>query len=119
MGYYDTEERFGVLSDVSVVAEGWKWPARRLLCKTVRIKSWKHLQEMVEDWAGGEVRNLHIDIEYWSTVPQELAKAVFGLLEKVPNLRQLRLDRIPFTSFDPPTQHRCRRLYSFPISPIS
>ena len=86
--FYERAERNRMLSNMSVVAESWKGPARRLLFRNVRIRSWEHLQEKVEDWAGGEVRRLDIDFQQrWSTDPQEVAKAVFELLKKVPNLR--------------------------------
>ena len=66
----------------------------------VSIKSWKHLQEKVEDWAGDGVRRLDIDFQDCSTDQQRVAKALFGVLEKVPNLRQLRLNNLSFTSFN-------------------
>ena len=89
---------------MSVVAEGWKWPARRLLFRTVRIRinirSWERLQEKVEDWAGVEIRTLDIYFGDCSADQQKAAKAVFELLKKVPNLRQLRFEDLPFTSFN-------------------
>ena len=97
----DVTEITTTLSNVSLVAEAWKSPARRLLFKTVRIGSWEHLQEKVEDWAGGEVMTLYIYFGTWSADRHEAARAVFELLKKVPNLRQLHLGILPFSSFNP------------------
>ena len=99
--YADRKGCKPILSNMSVVTEGWKGPARRLLFRNVRIRSWEHLQEKVEDWAGGEASGLELEFWNWTANQYEVAKAVPQLLQKVPNLRQLRLDRLPFTSFSP------------------
>ena len=52
--------RLGDLSNMSVVAEGWLKPARRLLFSKVIIEEWEHLQETVDDEAGIQVRELEI-----------------------------------------------------------
>ena len=90
------------LSNISVVAEGWMRPARRLLCRTVRILGWSHLQEEVEEGLGKQVRDLEVNGDHWHAVTsQEAADAVFKLLKRLPSLRRLRLDSIPCRSSNP------------------
>ena len=96
----DRRDRYRNLSNMSVVAEGWLKPARRLLLRTVRIREWSHLQEEVEEGMGEYVRELDIR-EVHGAKMQEVARAIFRLLKRLPNLRRLRLDSIPLDSFDP------------------
>ena len=53
-------ERYGNLNNLSVVAEGWTTPARRLLFRKVQIEEWAHLQEEVGEGLGELVRELDI-----------------------------------------------------------
>ena len=98
----DRMERFSILSHMSVVAEGWTRPARRLLFRTVMIQGWSHLQREVEEGMGVYVRELEIRGYALSGTmsPQEVASAVFKLLKQVPNLRRLRLCCPSFDRFD-------------------
>ena len=98
----DRMQRDHSLSNVSVVAEGWLKPARRLLARRVRILGWTHLQEEVEEGLGKQLRDLDIQGYYREAVTsQEAADAVFRLLKRLPNLRRLRLAGIPCDSFNP------------------
>ena len=100
----DRAERIRTLSNLSVVAEGWNWPARRLLFRTVRIRGLEHIMEHLEERAGLEIRSLLLNLSQpnWSTLTrQETVGPIFKLLKKTPNLRQLRLSDLPFTSFNP------------------
>ena len=117
--HQDAREGDRVLSKMSVVAEGWKGPARRLLFRKMRIRSWKHLQKTVKDWAGGEVMSLDLDTQRWPKDLQAAASAVFALLKKVPNYDSSVF--APFHSLPSilPNRRPCRLLYSFPISSIS
>ena len=100
--YTNQVGRWGVFSNMSVVAEGWTRSARRLLLRTVRIEEWSHLQEEVEKGMGEYVRELEICGGGWyGVMPQEVASAVFKLLKRLPNLRRLSLDALQFNSFDP------------------
>ena len=96
----DQQDRHSNLNNMSVVAEGWTRAARRLLFRTVRIREWSHLQEEVEEGMGEYVRELDIR-EVHGAKMQEVARAIFRLLKRLPNLRRLRLDSIPLDSFDP------------------
>ena len=97
----DRQERYSNLSNMSMVAEGWSRPARRLLFRSVRIWRWSHLQEEVEEGLGKLVRDLEIAQDYRDRVPSlEPASAVFKLLKRLPNLRRLRLVALPFDSFN-------------------
>ena len=58
----DRVERDKNLSSMSAVAEGWLRPSRRLLCASVQVRSWAHLQERVPEWARELVRELGIDV---------------------------------------------------------
>ena len=98
----DRAERVSNLSNMSVIAEGWTRPARRLLFRRVTIWSWSHVQEEVEEGLGKHVRDLDINGEYWHAVTsREAAGAVFRLLKQLPNPRRLRLVDLRFDSFDP------------------
>lgn len=96
----DRHERDRHLSNMSVVAEGWKRPARTLLFRTVRVKDPVHLQEKADEWAREEVRELEVNYTQWY-VPEsaEIATATFDLLKQVPKLRRIRLINPPFASF--------------------
>ena len=99
--YHDRLDRDQNLSNVSVVAEGWTRPARRLLFREVKIENRAHLQEEVEEGMGQYVRGLEIRGSGWNGMTSlEAASAVFKLLKQVPNLRRLRLVAPPFDSFD-------------------
>ena len=88
------------LSNMSVIADGWTMPARRLLFRKVAIWSWSHLQEEVEEGLGKLVRDFKIHGVYWDAVSSlEVAGAVFKLLKQLPNLRRLRLVAPHFDSF--------------------
>ena len=56
----DRNERTRILSKMSVIAEGWKGPARRRLCRTVWIVRWNQLAEGVPEWARGGPQNARI-----------------------------------------------------------
>ena len=93
-------ERYSNLSNMSVIAEGWMKPARRLLFRTVKVETWEHLQEEVGEWAGKQVRELEIRTYGWPIVEAwEVASAVFKLLKRLPDLRRLRLFEMPFERF--------------------
>ena len=90
--YADQFGRSGVLSGMSVVAEGWSRPARRLLFRTVKVAGWKHLQERPADWVGKQVRRLEInDSGMYGVECGKLVRAIVELLKKLPNLRHLSL----------------------------
>ena len=57
----DRWERSEILSDISVIAEGWTRPARRLLVKSVKVWTWPQLEETVPGWAGKWVRELALN----------------------------------------------------------
>ena len=98
----DRMERYRNLSYISVVAEGWTRPARRLLFRTVTIREWSHLQEEVREGLGELVRDLEICGSGWHGMTSlEAASAVFRLLKQLPNLRRLRLQSLRFDCFDP------------------
>ena len=89
------------LSNMSVIAEGWKGPARRRLCRTVRIVRWDQLAEGVPEWARGGLWNAYIqDISWEEAQPHEAASALFKFFQHAPNLRVLKLSYPPFQSFD-------------------
>lgn len=97
----DSSERSRTLSAMSVIAEGWTGPARRLLCRTVFIGDWDELVKGVPEWARG-VKNLTVDYSQFIVVnPAHGAIALFQLLESVPNLQRLHLSVLPFRSFSP------------------
>ena len=89
------------LNDLSVVAEGWKSPARRWLFRNVKIQSWEHLSKSIPEWAGHWVAELELDFSSGSWPdPQRVATAVFDLLKKLSNVRYLELCASPFSSFN-------------------
>ena len=111
----DRDERNINLNNVSVVAEGWTRPARRLLFRSVKIWSWSHMQEVVEEGVGKQVRVLEIRGAGWKVVTsQEPADAVSKLLKQLPNLRRLRLIDPPFTSFSPIESHKMQSTILLP-----
>ena len=98
-------ERDRNLSNMSVVAEEWTRPARRLLFRTVRVRRWAKLKEPVDDWVGQQVQSLRIgESELYGVESGEFGRAVVELLKKLPNLRQLSLvkdyGRPPFDHID-------------------
>ena len=98
-------ERAKVLSIMSVVAEGWTEPARRLLFRTVRVETWANLKEPVGHGVGKQVRRLEIGNSGLDGVESgEIGRAIVELLKKLPNLRQLSLvkdyGRPPFDHID-------------------
>ena len=97
----DGTERTGNLSNMSVIAEGWKGPARRRLCRTVRIVRWEQLAEGVPEWARGGLQTANIQHTSWEEVqPHKAANALFKFFQHAPNLRVLKLSYPPFQSFD-------------------
>ena len=96
-------ERAKVLSIMSVVAEGWTEPARRLLIRTVRVETWAKLKAPVGHGVGKQVRRLEIGNSGLDGVESgEIGRAIVELLKKLPNLRQLSLvgDYGPFDYTD-------------------
>ena len=105
----DRIERERTLSMMSVVAEGWKGPARRLLCRTVCVWSWNQLAEGVPEWARGGLQNSQIDGDGWEVrQSEETAGALFHFLRSAPSLRLLRIYHLPFASFNPADSMRMR-----------
>ena len=98
-GDTDRLGRSGNLSHMSVVAEGWTRPARRLLFRTVKVAGWKDLQEPVGDWVGQQVRRLEIALDELDGVESgEIGRTIVVLLKKLPNLRHLSLIGYPGSS---------------------
>lgn len=97
-------ERDDTLSNMSVIAEGWKGPARRILFRSRIIQSWADLTSEVGVWAGEEVRTMVFNVsgldEMEDMEERTLANAVFKMIKNLPNLRTLRIQQIPFNSFD-------------------
>ena len=88
----DSIERHRNLSNMSVIAEGWKGPARRRLCRTVRIVRWEQLAEGVPEWARGGLQTANIQHTSWEEVqPHKAANALFKFFQHAPNLRILKL----------------------------
>ena len=105
----DGIERTSNLSNMSVIAEGWKGPARRLLCRTVCVWSWDRLAKGVPEWARGGLQNAQIDGDGWEVRrSEETAGALFHFLRGAPSLRLLRIDHLPFASFNPADSMRMR-----------
>ena len=112
----DRIERGSNLSNMSVIAKGWKGPARRLLCRTVRIDRWDQMAEGVPEWARGGLQNVGINDYIWATVQtQEAASATFRFLTNAPNLRVLRLSALPFTSFSSSESTSLRTTHFLPL----
>ena len=89
------------LSNMSVIAEGWRGPARRLLCRTVCVWRWEQLAEGVPEWARGGLQNASIQHSSWrGAQSHDAASAFFKFFQHAPNLRLLHLDCPPFHSFD-------------------
>ena len=82
---------------MSMVSGRWKESARRLLFRKIRIRSWKHLLEDVDGWAGQQTRYLTLSGSVAGS--HEVSNAVVKVLKKMPNLQHLQLDGIPFLSF--------------------
>ena len=100
VSHQDLVERKRDLSNMSVVAEGWLNPARRLLATKVSIWSWRHLQEEVGEYLGQQVRDFEICGSGYRMTSLEAADAVFRLLKQLPNLRRLRLVALPLEAFN-------------------
>ena len=99
--WYGRVKRDRFLSRISIVADGWTGPARRLLCRTVEIRRWEQLTRGVPEWARRGVRNLRVDTDCWrSKSPESAANALFGAIKNTPNLRQLALTDPGFTSLN-------------------
>ena len=97
----DRAKRSSNLSNMSVIAEGWKGPARRRLCRTVRFVRWDQLAEGVPEWARGGLQTANIQHTSWEEVqPHKAANALFKFFQHAPNLRVLKLSYPPFQSFD-------------------
>ena len=113
----DLMERTSNLSNMSVIAEGWREPARRLLCRTVRIVRWEQLAEGVSEWARGGLQNMAIVGHLWDRAQtQEAASATFRILKTAPNLRLLHLSNLPFHSFSSTESISLRTTHSLPFS---
>ena len=103
-------------SNMSVIAEGWKGPARRLLCRTVRIESWDQLAEGVPEWARGGLQNARIQAISWEEAqPHKAASALFKFFQHAPNLRVLRLTYPPVRSFDAGDSTLMRTTHFLPL----
>ena len=101
---------------MSVIAEGWKGPARRLLCRTVVVKKWDRLAKGVPEWAKQGLQNVSIDSACWSgSQLQEAADALFKFLMRALNLRLLRLDSLPFHSFGADSSALLRTTHLLPF----
>ena len=109
-------ERTSNLSNMSVVAEGWQGPARRLLCRTVRIARGDQLAEGVPEWARGGLRNVAMTSGCWrSPQTQETAGATSRFLKHAPNLRLLHLYDPPFHSFSASDSAAMRTTHLLPL----
>ena len=100
---------------MSIVAEGWKAPARRLLCATMIIDDWDRLAHGVAEWARGGLRELRIDDNCWRMqVPHAAARSFFDFFRNAPNLRLLVIHFPPFGAFDEDTSLLMRTTSFFP-----
>ena len=109
-------ERSNNLSNMSVVAEGWKGPARRLLCRTVVVSRRDELAEGVPEWARGGLQNVAIVGHLWDRAQtQEAASATFRILQTAPNLRLLHLSNLPFHSFSSTESTSLRKTHFLPL----
>lgn len=106
----DEIKRDKILSGISIVAQRWKEPARRLLFRNIRIFNWNHLPMPASEWARTAVRTLRIDGETfdWSEDPVVCSKAFFNLVVQFKNLQSLYFSGFPFYRFTPQLSARMR-----------
>ena len=111
-------ERTGNLDNMSVIAEKWTGPARRLLFRNRRVKSWADGTSEVGGIAGGYVRNMTLAWSGFYEGEDEAgasvaSSAISNLFKNLTNLRRLAIINLPITSLDDADSHSLRTT-SFP-----
>lgn len=102
---FDLRKRVSGLSRASRVVKSWTAPARRLLFRTVVVEFHppstlrREWFEKMTNLAGPHIHNLSCSFPHYVKGVDATAAATIRLLTRIPNLRQLRLENVPFRQF--------------------
>lgn len=101
----NARKRDRILSNISIIARNWTGSARRLLYRSLRIRSWRHLLARPNKWEGSAVESLSIDVvpygvHAWGREPPDCSREIFELLVKIPNVKSIMPHYVPFDRFD-------------------